>query len=272
MILGELMSNNSSINFPHSFAGVEQSRISSPPPTAAKAVLTATATRKDGSSGHDADKKLSSDLPRPRFPSICHLVSNPDWQETTLLILECIRDTGAFHEPKADNDCSKDSNRWVKLYLCLFEPHQGLLRCVERPNKVGDLKKKIIQLWDAIDANQKFPEEGRSEAKKQKDAYEKAVKDSERMRQENALKEEEMKAKLVKREAALGLIPPGARGVVGGGRAQNSTNLFLNEPAIAAFTTRKYRQPTKRSIGKAVDLTGNASEKTASLAACIFLS
>ena len=138
-------------------------------------------------------------------------------------------------------------NNWNRLYDHCFgggSESRGLLAGhLPKLPSPSRLKQKISDIWSFLKKeNAKHPnlfdEQLVRIARRQEMEYE-ATKSKE---QEAANKQKQSDAKLQEDmqsyQAGLGSLPPSAKGTVGAGRRQHSTNLKTNEPAIFSYANK----------------------------------
>jgi hypothetical protein len=113
--------------------------------------------------------------------------------------------------------------------------------------KTTKLKQKVIDMWaylkteSTTNPNKKIDNGLIQMALRQATEYEKTKEDDKAAAANSKIDDQVLQVKMGTYEKGTGAIPPGAKGTVGGGRLQHSTNLKTNKPAsysYANMTTR----------------------------------
>ena len=172
------------------------------------------------------------------WPSVKKLCTNDMHKSILWKMLRQVDECRCTSELAATNADNPKGNCWSRLFDNFFgggTPGRGLLaNQFPKLQNSSKLKTRIEEIWKYLKANQDNPTIDRQTiqvALRQRKEYEntKAKEASARDTQKKADAETFEKMKVF--EGGVGALPPGAKGVVGGGCLQLSTNLKTNQPA-----------------------------------------
>jgi hypothetical protein len=172
------------------------------------------------------------------------LLNNHDYRPVVLKILRGVDDVGVTSELKCRNGADAKGNKWVSLHDVFFGGdsfRRGLLAGHLPPlNKASDTKNKVIQLWkQIIDRNRShpstLPDDIVAYASRQFHEYAETLAKEKEATKHSKNRLKELQNAMNGYEDSVGAMPPGAKGIQGGGRREHSTNLLLNQPATYLY-------------------------------------
>jgi hypothetical protein len=162
-------------------------------------------------------------------------------------IFKAVDEFDCTSELKANNGNNTKGNNWNKLYDNFYggnSPGRGLLApysdILPKIGTVTQLKNKIKEMWtyakkestnSKSDANKECLLMGVRQAKE----YDEASAKEKAAIEKQKLVNEKLQKDMGDYEASTGALPPGVKGMVGGGRQQHSTNLHTLQPASMAY-------------------------------------
>ena len=219
------------INFP---AANENEGLAAPAPAPSPSqITTVTATTNSTEAGKN-------------WPHMGRLVTLP----ILVVFLQAIDECECTSELAASNKDNPKGNKWTRLYDHCYggvidvadnETPRGLLG-----GKLGvlpsssKLKLKVGKIWDYVakqmaQEKHKVPKTVCEICKRQMMEYEDTKKREKDMAQKQKQKDDELHEKMNAYQKGVGAVPPGAKGIEGGGRRQHSTNLNIEEPATNQY-------------------------------------
>jgi hypothetical protein len=191
---------------------------------------------KEMGGGKIARTKEGKDKYWPKMHILCK-----ERKDIVLKLLKMVDECDCTSELKADNGDNPKGNKWNKLFDVCFgggSEGRGLLAGFPPLPDASKLKLKVISIWEYLKKAASIGSELYELAKRQEEEYEK-TKAADKAAADKA---KEIQDKLQKDmndfEAGVGAKPPGAKGIVGGGRRQQSTNLKTNQPASYAWSNK----------------------------------
>lgn len=157
-----------------------------------------------------------------------------------LKILKAVDECKCTSELNANNSDNPKGNAWNRLYDHCFgggTTGRGLLAgWLPVLPTASKLKLKVVDIWSyAKKESANVDNELVLTALRQEKEYEKVKADEKVAADKHKVDNEVLQEKMRTYEAGRGALPPGAKGTVGGGRRQHSTNLKTNQPSSYAY-------------------------------------
>jgi hypothetical protein len=167
--------------------------------------------------------------------------------QVAFLILKAVDECKCTSEVNAVNGNNPKGNSWNRLYdnfyagdspgRGLLAPHKDSFRKVENVTK---LKKKITEMWTFIIKESKkpksdVPQEMLLIGLRQAKEYDVTSAKEKSAMEKQKFVTEKLQKDMASYESSTGALPPGVKGMVGGGRREHSTNLHTLQPASYAY-------------------------------------
>jgi hypothetical protein len=161
-------------------------------------------------------------------------------QDVVFKLLRAVDECKCTSELHANNSDNPKGNKWNRLFDHCFgggSEGRGLLAGhVSTLASASKLKIKVLDIWTYAKKNNDDDQQGIVDiAMRQYKEYEKTKAIDETARSKQKQNMEELVDKMQTYEGGMGALPPSAKGTVGAGRRQHSTNLKTNEPGTYAY-------------------------------------
>jgi hypothetical protein len=155
-------------------------------------------------------------------------------------LLKAVDECDCAKELKCQNGDNPKGNSWNRLFDVCYgggSPGRGLLAGELRKVKnASKLKQKVLEIWAYVMKESDTVDKGLvMMARRQEKEHEKAKADEKAAADKHKITQEKLQKDMNDFEEGVGAMPPGAKGIVGGGRRQHSTNLKANQPASYAY-------------------------------------
>ena len=172
------------------------------------------------------------------------LCTSPKFKDVLGTILCAVDEFKCTSELAATIANNPKGNRWNHLYDTCFgggTQGHGILagHCPQLAN-ANKLKQKIMDIWAYLkkEGAQEYvivDKEHVKMAHRQEKEYNQTKANDKASDNKQKQHDEQLRVAMQDYEAGLGALPPGAKGIVGAGRQQHSTNLKTNQPAAYSY-------------------------------------
>ena len=190
-----------------------------------------------------AEAGLARSKPK-NWPHMKFLCTNPKFKDVIGTILRAVDEFKCTSELAATIANNPKGNRWNHLYdNCFGGGTQGrgiLAGHLPQLANANKLKQKVMDIWAYLkkEGAQEYvivDKEHVKMAHRQEKEYNQTKANDKASANKQKQHDEQLRVAMQDYEAGLGAMPPGAKGIVGAGRRQHSTNLKTNQPAAYSY-------------------------------------
>lgn len=205
---------------------------------------------------------LPSQMPGKSWPHMGKLVGMP----ILVSLLRAVDEIRCTSELSASNSDNPKGNRWARLFdhCCgqiidveADEVPRGLLggHLAVLPN-ASKLKAKIASVWayvnkEALKPRSKIPLDVIGLCSRQNDEMEETKRKDKEASKKAKDRDAALQEQMRQYQRGVGARPPSAKGTVGSGRREHSTNLYVDEPATYSYANASRRSETPTLSGNA---------------------
>lgn len=188
----------------------------------------------------------------PQMKKLC-----TDFGDVAMKILVAVDECECTEELNANNNDNPKGNKWSKLLDVCFgggSEGRGLLAGLLPPmTKSTKLKQKVVDMWAHLKLESTYPttkvDNGLIKmAQRQGDEYDKTKADDKAAADKQKANADKLQEDMRTYEKGRGALPPSAKGTVGGGRLEHSTNLKTNQPSTYAYANMTTRPGGDKDI------------------------